>query len=195
MESQKSVIRRLLEESASLKKTMARNLAGSVEKAAALLIQTLEEGGKILFCGNGGSAADSQHLATELVGRFQIDRGALPALALTTDTSGLTAMANDWGFDVVFKRQVEALGRQGDALVGISTSGRSRNVILAMEEARKRGLRTLAMTGRAQGPMDDLADAVIRIPADRTALVQEGHITVGHILCELIENHFAVRDP
>ena len=195
MESQKTVIRRLLEESASVKKTMARNLAGSVEKAAALLIQTLEEGGKILFCGNGGSAADSQHLATELVGRFQIDRGALPALALTTDTSGLTAMANDWGFDVVFKRQVEALGRRGDALVGISTSGRSRNVILAMEEARKRGLRTLAMTGRVQGPMDDLADAVIRIPADRTALVQEGHITVGHILCELIENHFAVRNP
>jgi D-sedoheptulose 7-phosphate isomerase len=195
MKSHIAVVRRLLTEAANVKNAMVRNKAGPVEKAAALLIRTLEGGGKIYFCGNGGSAADSQHLATELVGRFQIDRRALPALALTTDTSGLTAIANDWGYDVVFKRQVEALGRPGDALVGISTSGRSRNVILAMEEARKRGLATLAMTGRSKGPMDDLADAIIHIPADRTALVQEGHITVGHILCELIENHFAVRDP
>lgn len=163
----------------------AQNLV-AVAKAMAL---ALTEGGKILFCGNGGSAADSQHLAAEFVNRFRLERPPLPALALTTDTSILTAIGNDYGFDLVFVKQVQAMGLAGDMLVGISTSGTSRNVIAALREAKARGLATIGMCGSATGEMEPLCDHLISVPSRDTALVQEVHIAAGHMLCHVVD-HF-----
>ena len=148
---------------------------------------TLRSGGKILFCGNGGSAADSQHLAAELVGRFRRERASLPSIALTTDTSILTAVANDYGYEFVFSRQLEALARPGDMLVGISTSGNSANVVAALEKAREIGLTTVAFTGKGGGRMARLADHLLAIDASETARVQETHILAGHMLCDWID--------
>jgi|SRR5579871_6652955 len=147
----------------------------------------LQSGRKILFAGNGGSAADAQHLAAELVGRFAGDRPALPAIALTADTAVLTALGNDYGYERVFSRQVSALGSPGDVLFGISTSGRSPSILLALQEGRGRGLITAGFTGREGGDMPTLCDYLIRIPSDETARIQEGHIVIGHILCGMIE--------
>ena len=143
----------------------------------------------MLFCGNGGSAADAQHLATELVGRLDSssDRDPLPGLALTTDTSALTALSNDYGFEEVFARQVRALGRDGDVLVCLTTSGRSPNVVRAAEAARERGMRVVALSGPARTPLDDLADVTIHVPGDTSGHIQQGHITLGHLLCSLAE--------
>ena len=151
------------------------------------MLTTLRNGGKILFCGNGGSAADSQHLSAEFVGRFRRERAGLPAIALTTDTSILTAVANDYGYEYVFSRQVEALARPGDMLVGISTSGNSPNVVVAMERARTLGLATVAFTGRGGGKMASVADHLLAIDAAETARVQETHILAGHMLCDWID--------
>jgi D-sedoheptulose 7-phosphate isomerase len=159
----------------------------SFERAATRITDCLLAGNKILWCGNGGSAADSQHLAAELVGRFRRSRRAFPSIALTTDSSVLTAVANDWTYDDVFKRQVEALCLSGDVLVGISTSGNSRNVCAALAKARELGAFTIAMTGRSGGRMAALADVCLRVPAIDPARIQEGHILYGHILCEWIE--------
>jgi D-sedoheptulose 7-phosphate isomerase len=145
-------------------------------------------GGKIMFCGNGGSAADAQHLAAELVGKLVHPRPAMAGLALTTDSSALTAIGNDFGYEQVFARQLEGLGRPGDVLIGISTSGRSRNVVLAFEAARRRSISTVAMTGAARGPMADLADYWLPIPHSETPKIQEGHITLGHIFCSIVES-------
>ena len=157
------------------------------ERAAMRMTDCLLQGHKILWCGNGGSAAAAQHLAAELVGRFRHDRRGLPSIALTTDTSVLTAIANDYGFGEVFERQVEALCVPGDVVVGISTSGKSKNVGAALEKARELGAFTVAMTGENSGRMAAHADVCLRVASSDTARVQEGHILFGHILCEWLE--------
>lgn len=162
----------------------------SIEKMAEICKTAIHNDHKILLCGNGGSAADSQHIAAEFVGRFVKERCGLPAIALTTDTSILTAIGNDYGYDEVFRRQVEALGRKGDVLIGISTSGNSGNVIKAFEQAAKQGISTLAFTGAKESKMSELADVTIRVPAPITARVQECHIMIGHIICEAIDEDY-----
>ena len=164
---------------------------GSVRACADILVDTLKTGGKILVCGNGGSAADAQHIAAELVGRYETDRQALAAIALTTDTSALTALANDFDFSRIFARQVEALAQGGDCLIAISTSRESENVIAAVMTARGRGCRVIGMTGAKGKKLASLCDACLMIPSERTARIQEAHITVAHIWCEIIENVFA----
>jgi D-sedoheptulose 7-phosphate isomerase len=148
---------------------------------------TLRIGGKILWCGNGGSAADPQHLAAEIVGRFRRERGGLPSIALTTDSSILTAVANDYGFEAVFARQVEALGNSGDIVVGISTSGDSKNVIAALTAAQTKGLLTIALTGIGGGKLATVANYLFTVESTDTARVQEAHILIGHMLCDWIE--------
>lgn len=162
-------------------------LNDDVIRAGQMAAHHLRAGGKILFCGNGGSAADSQHLAAELTGRFIHDRRPLAAMALSTDTSALTCIGNDYSFDEIFARQVAGLGRSGDVLIGISTSGNSRNVIRAVEEARKLGMQTVGLLGRDGGQLRDLCDHSIVVPSDVTARIQECHILIGHTLCGLIE--------
>ncbi len=162
-------------------------LMKALEQVADACIRALNAGGKVMFCGNGGSAADAQHLAAELVGKLGYDRPGLAALSLTTDTSILTAIGNDYGYDDVFHRQIEAIGREGDVLVGLSTSGRSRNVVKAFATARRKRIVTVAMTGASGGDMLALADHCLRMPSEETQKIQEGHIVVGHILCGLIE--------
>lgn len=169
---------------------------GLLEPAAILAeaaISVLRAGGKLLLCGNGGSAADCQHIATELTVRFEADRQALPAIALTTDTSTLTAAGNDFGFDQVFARQVVALGRRGDLLVGLTTSGDSPNIIGALHTARELGLATACLTGRDGGGVakEGLADHCLIVPGDNTARIQEVHILIGHLLCAAIDTAFA----
>jgi len=158
-----------------------------LEGIATAMTKTLRAGGKILWCGNGGSAADSQHLAAEIVGRFCRERRGLASVALTTDTSILTSVANDYGFEAAFSRQVEALGVRGDLLVGISTSGNSRNVLAALESGRAAGLVTVAFTGSGGGKMAQLADHLLAVSSCDTARIQEAHILAGHILCDWIE--------
>lgn len=169
---------------------LADRCAGDVAKAASLVSDAIRGGGKVLICGNGGSAADAQGLATEFVSTLTTDRRrpAIPAIALTTDTSILTAIANDFGFDGVFARQVEALGRRGDVVIGISTSGNSRDVVLAIEEARSRDLATIALTGRDGGRVAGLVDVAIRVPSDVTSHVQEAHLAVEHALAFAVED-------
>jgi D-sedoheptulose 7-phosphate isomerase len=162
-------------------------LPGPIVAAAELVVKAIAGGGKLLVMGNGGSAADAQHFAAELVGRFRRERAALPAVALTTDTSILTAVGNDYGFENIFRRQVEALARPGDVVCGISTSGRSPNVVQAMEAARSMGCRTLALLGGNGGQMIALADVALLVPSDQTPFIQEAHLTIIHILCDLIE--------
>ena len=152
--------------------------------------EALKSGNKVLFCGNGGSAADAQHLAAELIGRFQKERRSLASVALTTDTSILTAVANDYGYDEVFARQVEGLGRSGDVLIGISTSGNSANVVKAALKARDTGMHTIAFTGEGGGKLKDICDITFAVPSKVTARIQEMHIMVGHILCELVEEEY-----
>jgi D-sedoheptulose 7-phosphate isomerase len=184
-------IRACIAESIAVKQSaLERNLA-TVEKAAQAIITSLKTGGKVLLCGNGGSAADSQHIAAELIGRFQKERKSLPAIALTTDTSILTSLANDYGYDIVFSRQVEGLGKKGDVLVGISTSGSSPNVIKAVEQAKKMGLVTIALSGRDGGTLARIADIAIVVPSNNTARVQEAHIALAHAICEVVEEELA----
>lgn len=159
-----------------------------VEIARALAV-SLAKGGKILFCGNGGSAADCQHLAAELVNRFKLERPALPGIALTTDTSIITAIGNDYSFDTIFEKQVQALGAPGDVLIGISTSGSSPNVIAALKEAKRKEMLTVGMTGMKSGEMLQTCDHIVSIPSTDTPVIQELHIAVGHLFCELVD-HF-----
>jgi phosphoheptose isomerase len=176
-------------QSGELKRQTAASCAGSIAKAAEVIAGAFLSSGKLLLCGNGGSAADCQHMAAEFVSRFSkdLDRRALPAIALTTDTSFLTAFSNDSGFEGVFERQVEALGHAGDVLIVISTSGNSPNVIRAVEAARKRDIRTVALTGNG-GRLGAMADIVIAVPSADTQYIQEAHLVVEHILCELVES-------
>lgn len=185
-----------LDKSLSLFQALKSNaeLAGTIEAIGAKGAEVVRNGGRILFAGNGGSAADAQHLAAELVGKLVYPRPAMPAIALTTDTSILTAVGNDFGYEQVFARQLEALGRRGDMLVAISTSGRSPNVVKAIETARDLGISTVGMTGGSGGDMAALVDYCVCIPSDETAKIQEGHITLGHIFCSLIERQIHPRE-
>ena len=171
-----------------LDQVMESALPEQMEKVAQLIESALRRGNKILFCGNGGSAADSQHLAAEFVGRFQTERRGLPAMALTVDTSILTAVANDYGYDRVFARQVEALGQKGDVLVGLSTSGNSANVLQAVAAAKEKGMFCIGMTAAGGGRMAEQCDICLAVPAKVTARAQEMHILMGHILCELVDH-------
>lgn len=170
-----------------LQAVMASDLLERLDKIAAEVKAALARGNKIMFCGNGGSAADSQHLAAEFVGRFQKERKGLPAIALTVDTSILTAVGNDYGYDKVFERQIEALARPGDVLIGISTSGNSGNVVAAIELAKEMGCYTAGFTAAGGGKMASICDEIIAVPAKVTARAQEMHILMGHIICELAD--------
>jgi D-sedoheptulose 7-phosphate isomerase len=174
----------------ALHERMRGNL-GPTLQAAAVMREALGDGRKILVFGNGGSASDAQHFAAELVGRFQLERRALPALALTTDTSVLTALANDYAFERVFARQIEAFGQAGDVALGITTSGDSPNVVAALQTARAQGLKTIALTGRTGGSAASAADIHVNVPDQSTARVQEVHRTLLHVMCELVENGLA----
>ena len=179
-----------LEAAAETLRDVAAACLDDIAEAAALMVSSLEDGGKLLICGNGGSAADAQHLATEFMSTLTIDnpRPAIPAIALTTDTSLLTAIANDFGVEGVFARQVESIGREGDVLVAISTSGNSRNVVRAAQEARARALRVVALTGASGGELAPVADVAIRVPSTVTAHIQECHLTVEQLLASLVED-------
>ncbi len=165
----------------------AESQAGNILKAARLISGALKAGGKLLICGNGGSAADSQHVAAEMVVRFQKERRALPAIALTTDTSLITAEANDHGFNTIFSRQVEALGRKGDVLLAISTSGRSPNVLAAVKAAKRKGLKTVGLSGKGGGKMVKACDICIVAEGDTTYRIQESHLAIEHLICNLVE--------
>ncbi|MBM4295020.1 MAG: D-sedoheptulose 7-phosphate isomerase [Deltaproteobacteria bacterium] len=176
-----------LAESARLQERVAAELGDRVVAAARMLAEALKAGGKIMLFGNGGSAADAQHLAAEFVNRFQIERPPLAALALTTDTSILTAVANDYDFRQIFAKQVRALGRPGDVALGFSTSGASPNVVEGLKAARQMGLKTLALSGGEGGPVAEQADLALVVPSHNTPRIQEVHITVGHVLCDLVD--------
>ena len=160
---------------------------GKIRDVVMKYIERIDLGGKIMFMGNGGSAADSQHLATELVSRYLKERKAIPAMALTVDSSALTAIGNDYSFEQIFSRQVEAIGKSEDLVIGISTSGKSKNVINALETAKSMGIYTVALTGGDGGNLVKIADCSIVVPSDHTPIIQQSHITIGHIICGLIE--------
>ena len=180
-------VKNLLNISADLKKTVAETLSSEILDAAQKVKGGLEAGGKLLLMGNGGSAGDAQHIAAELVGRFKKERKAMPALALTVDTSSLTALGNDYGFDTIFERQVEALANKNDTVIGISTSGNSENIIRAVNKANSIGAFTIGLLGNDGGKLKDVVNLPIIIPSNDTARIQEVHITIGHIICEIIE--------
>jgi D-sedoheptulose 7-phosphate isomerase len=186
------IVQSQIEESIALKQKIKSELAENVVKLAEILNNCLKKGGKILLCGNGGSAADAQHIAGELVVRLKSSskRKALPAIALTVNSSVLTAAANDFGFEKVFSRQVEAFGKRGDCLLAFSTSGESSNVNLAIKTARKIGMKTLALSGKEGGKIAKIADFSIIVPSTETQRIQEIHILIGHIICDLIERDF-----
>ena len=180
-------VKKILKNSGDLKYHVAETLSGQILKVARTIRDCLSNGGKLLLMGNGGSAADCQHIAAELIGRFKKERKAIPALALTVDSSSLTALGNDYGFDTIFARQVEALAAPNDAVLGISTSGNSKNVILGLNTARELGAKTIGLMGNDGGSMKDSVDIGIIVPSDDTARIQEVHISIGHIICEIIE--------
>jgi len=184
-----STIKTLLQNSVDVKQRLLANEAMLVRiaDAAQRCVDALREDNKLLLAGNGGSAADAQHIAAELVGRFELERDGLPAMALTTNASQLTALSNDYGYDAVFSRQLQAFAKKGDVFFGLSTSGNSTNVVAAAEVAKARGLAVIGMTGQSGGKLEALCDICLKVPADNTARIQEAHITIGHILCALIE--------
>lgn len=183
-------------ESAEVKQQVARECEESIVAAAYRIAEALRAGGKVLLCGNGGSAADCQHMAAELMSRLTIDfeRPGLPAVALTTDTSFLTAFANDCGFDGLFARQVQALGKPGDVLIAISTSGTSPNVLRAVDAAEAQGMGTIALTGSGGNPLAEKAAVAVRVPSRNTQYVQESHLAVEHIVCDLVERYLFGQD-
>ncbi len=184
-----SVCARRIAESISVKQLLLQDDAfqSMLEDVAHRISAAFNRGHKVMFMGNGGSAADSQHLAAEFTGRYLLERRALPAMALSANTSAITAIGNDSSFDFVFARQIEALGLPGDVAIGLSTSGNSRNVLLAMEAARERRITTVALTGQSGGLLKDLVDICLRIPSVETPRIQECHIMLGHIVCEIVE--------
>ena len=184
-----NLIIKRLKESGDMKNTIAEDpkLMSVIIKIAEIIIEAYRNGKKVILFGNGGSAADAQHITAELVGKYYLDRDPLPAVALTTNTSSLTAIGNDYSFDIVFTRQLKALGQKGDVVIGISTSGNSENVIQAFKVAREMGLITVGFTGKSGGKLRSVADHCLCIPSDDTPRIQEGHITIGHIICEIVE--------
>jgi D-sedoheptulose 7-phosphate isomerase len=187
-----AVVESLLE-AGQLATTLARTIAADLQAAVTLIADSILAGGKTLACGNGGSAAEAQHFAGEMVGRFLFNRPAVAGIALNTDTSILTAIGNDYGYEKVFSRQVEALGRAGDVLLGFSTSGTSANVILAFETARGRGLKTIAMIGAAKPPALEMCDVCFCIPSEATPRIQEMHMAIMHAICERVETRLFAR--
>jgi D-sedoheptulose 7-phosphate isomerase len=187
-------VRAICREHCAVVERFSANSAGVVEAAATTLVGALRAGGKLLLFGNGGSAADAQHLAAEFVNRFAIERQALPAIALTTDSSVLTSIGNDYEFPRIFARQVEALGRRGDVAIGLSTSGRSANVLAGLRTARHGGLATIGFTGESAEGMAGLCDHLLLVPSRDTPRIQEVHILAGHILCQLVDAAFAPKD-
>ena len=184
-----NLIIKRLKESGDMKNTIAEDpkLMSVIIKIAEIIIEAYRNGKKVILFGNGGSAADAQHITAELVGKYYLDRDPLPAVALTTNTSSLTAIGNDYSFDIVFARQLKALGQKGDVVIGISTSGNSENVIQAFKVAREMGLITVGFTGKSGGKLRSVADHCLCIPSDDIPRIQEGHITIGHIICEIVE--------
>lgn len=170
--------------------TKLKQKSSVVEQIAQTWINALANGNKVIFCGNGGSAADSQHLAAELMGRYKFDRAPMPAMSLTVDTSALTAIGNDYGYEKIFSRQLKGIGNAGDVLVGISTSGNSKNIIDAFEVAKEKGIKTVAFTGEAGGEMLKIADICLNVPSNITNNIQEMHIACGHLICGIVESHF-----
>lgn len=187
-------IRRLFEESAEVKLKFVTEQAERIERVADLLVEGFRRGATVLLFGNGGSAMDASHIAAELVGRYRRDRGALAAVALSADQANLTSIANDYGFSEVFARQIQALGRTGDIAIGISTSGNSPNVLRGLEAARARGLITVGFSGGTGGKLAALVDHALVVPSTVVARIQEAHITLGHVLCELVDEALIGQD-
>ena len=187
------LVERSLKQHLKTFEALLQNSEAEIIACAELILETFRNGKKVLVCGNGGSAADAQHLAAEFVGRYEAERRGLPAIALTTDTSALTAVSNDYGFERVFARQVEALAVEGDLLIAISTSGDSPNVIAATMAARNAGCKVIALTGQKGTKLASLSDASIKVPSVRTARIQEAHITIAHIWCEILDSELAPR--
>lgn len=167
-----------------------KNIHHNITSAVTLLVDTFRSGNKVLFCGNGGSAADAQHLAAEFSGRFYTDREALPAEALHVNSSYITAVANDYSYDVVYSRLVQGIGKKGDVLIGLSTSGNSANIVKALEVARTKGMHTIGFTGETGGKMKDICHLLINVPSTDTPRIQESHIMLGHIICQLVEEQY-----
>ncbi|MBU4376442.1 MAG: D-sedoheptulose 7-phosphate isomerase [Candidatus Omnitrophica bacterium] len=190
----KKNIEEIINSSIEVKKRLLEKELSNLEKTVSVIVDCISRGGKILLFGNGGSAADSQHIAAEFVGRFRAERRALPAVALTTNTSILTALSNDYGYDISFKRQIEALGNKNDVAIAISTSGNAKNVIEAVKEAKQKGVKTIALTGKGGGALAKLCDVVIIVASNDTARIQETHILIGHIIAQLVEEAFTDKD-
>lgn len=188
-------VRAMLEESADVKRALAVEAAAPIARAAEIVGACLRRGGKILLFGNGGSAADAQHLAAEWTGRLRGERAAFPAIALTANTSELTALGNDYGFERVFARLIEAHGREGDVAWALSTSGNSLNVLAAVETARQRGLHTIGLTGRRGGKLAPRVDIALCVPSEDTQRVQEAHITIAHVVADLVEEMLVAAGP
>ncbi|MEQ8191900.1 MAG: D-sedoheptulose 7-phosphate isomerase [Candidatus Eremiobacterota bacterium] len=184
-----SIIKSILYDSADVKKKVAENLSGKIEEIALAIIKSIRQGGKVVLFGNGGSAADAQHIQGELTHQLDIkNRKAIPSIALNTNSSVLTAIGNDWGYDRVFERQIEAFVQHNDVVIAFSTSGNSINIIKGLIQAKKEGATTVAFTGKNGGKIKDLADISFIVPSDSTQRIQEAHITVGHIICKLVED-------
>lgn len=184
-----NIVQKRILESVEVKNKIVNDnsLLEQIENIANMIIACFRLGGSVYFCGNGGSAADAQHLAAELSGRFYFDRQPLSADALHCNTSFLTAVANDYSYDEIYARLIKGIGRQGDIIFGLSTSGNSKNIVRAFEQAKEMGIQTIALTGEAGGIMATIADAVVRVPSTDTPRIQESHITIGHIICEIVE--------
>jgi D-sedoheptulose 7-phosphate isomerase len=186
-DSESGLLRSSLREHLDAIQSLLDSKLDEIEEAGLLICKTLREGNKVLICGNGGSAADAQHIAAELVGRYEQERRSFPAIALTTDTSALTALSNDYGYEQVFARQLQGLAVPGDLLISISTSGNSPNVIRAAERARALGCKIIGLTGCTGAPLSTYCDIAIVVPSNRTSRVQEAHITIGHLWCEMVD--------
>jgi D-sedoheptulose 7-phosphate isomerase len=188
----KEQIKKIISESIEVKTQILSNdaMISKIEEVAKMITQAFQQGNKVLFCGNGGSAADAQHLAAEFSGRFYTDRDALPAEALHTNTSYLTAVANDYSYDVVYSRLVKGIGNKGDVLVGLSTSGNSKNIVQAFLTAKEKGMTTVGLTGMSGGKMKECSDYLFAVPSSDTPRIQESHILLGHILCQLVEEQY-----
>ena len=184
----KNQIIKTFEESINIKTKMIQFLPENIVTAIELMLECFRKGGKILLIGNGGSAADAQHIAAELIGRFKLHREGLPAIALTTNTSILTALTNDFGYEDVFSRQLETLGDEKDILIALTTSGNSPNILQTVKIARKKGIKVIGLTGGTGGELKDTADISIVVPSDNVPRIQESHIMIGHIICEIVEN-------
>lgn len=184
-------IKQILKESIDVKEELLKTQIGTIAEMAAIIIDGVKKGKKLIVFGNGGSAADSQHIVAEFIGRFKKERPPIPAIALSTNTSTITALSNDYGYEVSFKRQLEGLAEKGDIALGISTSGNAANVHEALQSAKSLGLKIITMTGRDGGKIAKLADVALKVPSKNTPRIQESHITAGHIICEIVEEQLS----